>query len=59
MNEKVALIDQELERLKTDLSKLTEKGTKVSAARARRALQNMRNLAHELRKEITDYKNTL
>lgn len=38
-------------------AKFEEKGVKAAATRARKALMDLKNLAHERRKEIQDKKN--
>lgn len=39
-------------------AKFEEKGVKAAATRARKALMDLKNLAHERRKEIQDKKNS-
>jgi len=40
----------------SNYSKFTEKGNKAAATRARKALQDIRNLAKDIRTEISDSK---
>ena len=42
----------------SDYTKFSEKGNKAAATRARKALQEIRNLAKEIRTEISDKKKT-
>jgi len=43
----------------SNYSKFTEKGNKAAATRARKALQDIRNLAKDIRTEISDSKKKL
>lgn len=47
-----------LEESKEDLMKFYEKGNKAAGTRARKAMMNLKKLAHEIRQEIQDIKNT-
>jgi len=53
---------EELKQLVTtfeeDYTKFTEKGNKTAATRARKTLQEIRNLAKDVRVEINDAKKT-
>ncbi len=51
-------IRMQLEVAEKEIASL-ESGRKASAARARKALQNIKGLAHTLRKEIVDYSKAL
>lgn len=46
-----------LEDSKEDLMKFYEKGNKAAGTRARKAMMNLKKLAHEIRQEIQDIKN--
>lgn len=46
-----------LEDAQEDLMKFYEKGNKAAGTRARKAMMNLKNLAHEIRQEIQDIKN--
>jgi predicted nucleic acid-binding Zn-ribbon protein len=55
--------ENNLDKLKTlvsefesDFSKFSEKGNKAAGTRARKALQEIRNLAKDIRSEISDAK---
>lgn len=41
-----------------DFKKFYEKGNKAAGTRVRKAMQELKNLAHETRKEVQDIKNT-
>ncbi|NBB73470.1 MAG: histone H1 [Bacteroidetes bacterium] len=47
-----------LEDAQEDLMKFYEKGNKAAGTRARKAMMNLKNLAHEVRQEIQEIKNT-
>lgn len=49
----------EIENLKEDAEKFFEKENKSAGTRLRKGLQNVKNLAKELRQEISDMKNKL
>jgi len=51
-------LTQEYEAYLAENAKFTEKGVKVSAARARKALAEIAKLCKERRKEIQDAKET-
>lgn len=59
MEEKVKQLTEEFETAVEELKKLTEKGIKASSPRARKALQNLRTLSAELRKDVSEYVKTL
>lgn len=40
-----------------DFSKFYNKGNKAAGTRVRKAMQELKNLAHEIRKEVQDIKN--
>lgn len=46
-----------LEDSKEDLMKFYEKGNKAAGTRARKAMMELKNLAHEIRQEIQAIKN--
>jgi flagellar biosynthesis/type III secretory pathway protein FliH len=46
-----------LEDAQEDLMKFYEKGNKAAGTRARKAMMNLKNLAHEVRQEIQEIKN--
>jgi len=47
-----------LEEAQEDLMKFYEKGNKAAGTRARKAMMELKNLAHEVRQEIQEIKNT-
>jgi ABC-type Zn uptake system ZnuABC Zn-binding protein ZnuA len=47
-----------LEETQEDLMKFYEKGNKAAGTRARKAMMELKNLAHEIRQEIQEIKNT-
>lgn len=47
-----------LEDAQEDLMKFYEKGNKAAGTRARKAMMELKNLAHEVRQEIQEIKNT-
>ena len=47
-----------LEDAQEDLMKFYEKGNKAAGTRARKAMMNLKNRAHEVRQEIQEIKNT-
>lgn len=47
-----------VERLEPDMDKFYNKGNKTAGTRARKALQEMKKLAQEIRVEIQDMKKT-
>lgn len=47
-----------LEGAQEDLMKFYEKGNKAAGTRARKAMMELKNLAHEIRQEIQEIKNT-
>lgn len=47
-----------LEDTQEDLMKFYEKGNKAAGTRARKAMMELKNLAHEIRQEIQEIKNT-
>ena len=47
-----------LEDAQEDLMKFYEKGNKAAGTRARKAMMELKNLAHEIRQEIQEIKNT-
>lgn len=53
---KVTEFERLLESFKEDYLKFTEKGNKAAATRARKALQEIRNLAKDTRDEISNTK---
>jgi ABC-type Zn uptake system ZnuABC Zn-binding protein ZnuA len=46
-----------LEETQEDLMKFYEKGNKAAGTRARKAMMELKNLAHEVRQEIQEIKN--
>jgi len=50
-------LSQHVEDMKDDLIKFYEKGNKTAGTRARKALQELKKLAQEIRLEIQDIKN--
>jgi hypothetical protein len=46
-----------LEDAQEDLMKFYEKGNKAAGTRARKAMMELKNLAHEVRQEIQEIKN--
>jgi hypothetical protein len=54
--EKLTEFENLLESFKEDYTKFMEKGNKTAATRARKALQEIRNLAKETRDEISNTK---
>ncbi|TVR14979.1 MAG: histone H1 [Balneolaceae bacterium] len=44
--------------LEPELDKFYNKGNKAAGTRARKALQELKNLSQEIRLEIQDFKNT-
>jgi hypothetical protein len=55
-NTRVTEFEALLEAFKEDYVKFTEKGNKTAATRARKALQEIRNLAKDVRDEISKTK---
>jgi hypothetical protein len=47
-----------LEDAQEDLMKFYEKGNKAAGTRARKAMMELKNRAHEVRQEIQEIKNT-
>jgi hypothetical protein len=47
-----------VESLKDDLSKFYEGGNKAAGTRVRVKMQELKNLAQDIRKEVTEKKNT-
>jgi hypothetical protein len=47
-----------LEDAQEDLMKFYDKGNKAAGTRARKAMMELKNLAHEVRQEIQEIKNT-
>ncbi len=47
-----------LEDAQEDLMKFYEKGNKAAGTRARKAMMSLKDLAHEIRQEIQEIKNT-
>jgi len=56
MGNRVTQFESLLESFKDDYLKFTEKGNKTAATRARKSLQEMRNLAKDVRDEISQTK---
>jgi hypothetical protein len=56
MENRVTQFESLLESFRDDYLKFTEKGNKTAATRARKSLQEMRNLAKEVRDEISQTK---
>lgn len=56
MEEKVLQFESLLQTFKEDYEKFMEKNNKTAATRARKALQEIRNLAKETRDEINEVK---
>lgn len=50
-------IKNTIESVEEDMTKFYEKGNKAAGTRARKGLQNLRNLAQDIRLEIQDIKN--
>ncbi len=47
-----------VESQEEDMMKFYEKGNKAAGTRARKGMMELKNLAHEIRQEIQDIKNT-
>lgn len=56
-NQKFQNFLDEVELLKEDAEKFFEKENKAAGTRLRKALQGIRNIAKEVRQEISDLKN--
>ena len=56
--ERYSQLSDTLEGVEEDLMKFYEKGNKAAGTRARKAMMNLKNLAHEVRQEIQEIKNT-
>jgi ElaB/YqjD/DUF883 family membrane-anchored ribosome-binding protein len=54
--EKLVEFENLLNELKADYEKFMEKGNKTAGTRARKTLQDVRNLAKEMRDEISNTK---
>ena len=55
--EKLIEIKELMTELEENLEKFYNKGNKAAGTRARKALQDIKNLSQELRKEIQEKKN--
>ena len=58
-NTRVTEFETLLENFKDDYSKFMEKGNKAAATRARKSLQEIRNLAKDVRDEISETKRNM
>lgn len=56
MSSKYAELISQVEETKTDADKFFEKGNKSAGTRLRKALQNIKKLSQEIRKEISEKK---
>lgn len=55
--EKLTEIKQLVSELEDNMDKFYNKGNKAAGTRARKALQDLKNLAQDVRKEIQEKKN--
>ena len=57
-DERYGQLTDVLDDAEEDLMKFYEKGNKAAGTRARKSLMELKKLAHEIRQEIQDIKNT-
>ena len=55
--EKYAKLKSLVINIEDDFSKFYDKGNKAAGTRARKAMQDLKNLAQDIRKEIQEQKN--
>lgn len=51
--------DQAVSSFKTEIEKFNSKGNKAAGVRARKALQDLKNVSQELRKAVSEKTNSL
>jgi hypothetical protein len=56
--ERYSQLNDVLDDTEEDLMKFYEKGNKAAGTRARKSLMELKKLAHEIRQEIQDIKNS-
>jgi hypothetical protein len=56
--ERYSQLNDVLDDAEEDLMKFYEKGNKAAGTRARKSLMELKKLAHEIRQEIQDIKNS-